>query len=357
MILSRRRLLRLLGASAAGAVIVGCEGVAPVVRPRWVDRGDPSRGPGASGTTSTSARDFGFDTDIALTPNADFYVMKRGRVPEIVVDDHVLTIDGLVQRPVSLTLDDIKALPQHTLIRTLECIGNAPDGDLIGNAVWSGARFADVLALAGLRASASELRLDAADDFHTGVTTALATDPDSYLVHTMNGETLPLDHGYPFRCLFPGRYGQKQPKWLIGITARDTHHVGYYESKGWSDEAAIQVKSRIDSPPRRATVRAPLTIRGIAFAGRSGVARVEVLVDDLAPVEATLVQAPVPHRDLAWTEWSWTWHAATPGNHVVRARAVDGDGTAQSPRRRSLLGGEVKEGRSDMHSVSIFVEG
>ncbi len=347
MMLSRRRLLHLLGASAAGAVVVGCE---------RLDFGDTER-PATTALPPPNPRDFSFDTDIALTPNADFYVMKRGRLPEIVVDNHVLSIDGLVKHPVTLTLADIQALPQHTLMRTLECIGNAPDGDLIGNAVWSGAKFADVLALAGLLPDAIELRLDAADEYHTGVTTALAKDPESYLVHSMNGETLPLEHGYPIRCLFPGRYGQKQPKWLTGITARDTHHVGYYESKGWSDEALIRVKSRIDSPARRATVNAPLIVRGIAFAGRSGIARVEVLVDDLDPAEATLTRAPTPHRDLVWTEWQWTWPDATPGNHVVRARAVDGDGTVQPRERRSLLGGEAKEGRSDMHSVSIFVEG
>ena len=222
--------------------------------------------------------------------------------------------------------------------------------------MWTGAKFADVLALAGPLPGAVELRLDAADDFHTGVTTALAMDPDSYLVHTMNGLDLPLEHGYPIRCLFPGRYGQKQPKWLTGINARDTHHVGYYESKGWSDEALIRVKSRIDIPRRRATVSAPLEVSGIAFAGRSGIARVEILVDDLDPAEATLLQAPSPHRDLVWTQWRWTWHDPAPGNHVLRARAVDGDGAVQPRERRSLLGGEAKEGRSDMHSVSIFVE-
>ena len=344
--LSRRRLLGLLGTSAVGTVIVSCE---------RLNLGDGAED--GSGLPAPLARDFGIETDVLLTANDAFYVMKRGQLSEIRIDEHVLRIDGLVERPVALTLADVQALPQYTLMRTLECIGNAPGGDLIGNAVWTAARFSDVLTLAGVADGAAELRLDAADGFHTGVSLALASDPESYLTYAMNGEELPLEHGYPMRCLFPGRYGQKQPKWLTGITLRDARHVGYYESKGWSDEAAIRVNSRIDAPGRRATVSAPVEVRGIAFAGRSGVARVEILVDDDSPVEAELRQAPSPHRDLSWTEWSWTWADAAPGNHVIRARAIDGDGGTQQKKRRALLGGEAKEGRSEMHSVSMFVEG
>jgi len=307
--------------------------------------------------SAPNARDLGFDTDLPLTPVDAFYVMKRGLVPETVGAEHVLRIDGLVERPVLLTLADIQALTEHTLMRTLECIGNAPDGELIGNAVWSGARFADVLALAGPRPEGVELHLSSADDYHTGVTTALASDPQSFLVWSMNGAPLSPEHGYPLRCLFPGRYGQKQPKWLTGITVTDTRHTGYYERQGWSDSAVIVPKSRIDSPVHRATVGAPLELSGIAFADESGVARVEIVGGDHFLGEASLVQAPAPDTALCWTVWTFVWPDPPPGNHVLRVRATDGRGRTQQRTRRALLGGEAKEGRSEMHRVTVVVEG
>jgi len=337
--LSRRRLIELLAVAGGGAVIVGCR----------------SRGRAGTPKDAPMARALGFDTDLALTPNADFYVMKRGLVPEVVLDDWVLTIGGDVDQPVRLTFDDLARLPEHAVMRTLECIGNKPGGKLIGNAVWSGAAMADVLQLAGPRAA--ELRLNAADGYDTGVSLALASDPRSFLVWRMNGEVLPLAHGYPVRCLFPGVYGQKQPKWLTGITVQAEHHLGYYESRGWSDAATVLVNSRVDGPRHRATVPrgAPLEVRGIAFADESGVARVEVRVDDRLAEAATLVKAPSPHADLCWTEWSWTWHAPEPGNHVIAAWAVDGRGRGQSRPKKNLLGGEIKDGSTEIHSISVLV--
>ncbi len=354
--LSRRRLLA-LAAGGAGTWIAGC-------RPGRIGKsnlptpaGAGSRAGSDGGDEFVTARDLGFDTDLPLTPNEAFYVMKRGLVPEIRAEEHRLTIDGLVTRPMTLALNDLRALPQHTLMRTLECIGNDPGGELIGNAVWTGARFADVLALADPLPAGVELHLASVDGFHTGVTTALAQDPESYLVWLMNGVPLPPEHGFPIRCLFPGRYGQKQPKWLSEIHVLDARHRGYYERQGWSDEAAIVANSRIDAPAHRASLEGPIEVRGIAFADASGVARVEVVVDNGPSGDAVLVQAPAPDGPLSWTAWSWTWHDPPPGNHVIRARATDGQGRSQQKQRRSLLGGEAKEGRGEMDRVSVTILG
>jgi len=386
--LDRRRLLRLAAVSATGVAITGCRrGVIlkDLSDAELAKLGDPTRAaeivgqatraaaeraaggasarshaaPATAGPTPTPplARGLGLATDIALTPNDDFYVMKYGTIPDVSAGDFRLQIAGRVRRDVHLSLADIRALPSATLLRTLECISNPAGGGLIGNAVWTGARFADVLGLAGPEPGATELKLESADRYHTGVPLDLALDERSYLVYAMNGMPLPREHGFPARCLFPGRYGQKQPKWLTRITVQTARHAGHWEGQGWSDTAEIRVNSRVDAPRDHATARGSVTVGGIAFSGLSGVARVELVIDDTRTVEAVMTKAPAPFADLVWTEWSWTWDDPPPGNHVILARAVDGDGRAQHRVRENVLGGTFPDGTSEMHRVRVFVPG
>ncbi len=368
MSLSRRRLLGLAALASAGSA-GGCRGVilddaadiegladrelaadlaaqaTAVARRRGIVV--PTPGP--------RARDFGIDTDIALTPADAFYVMKYGTVPAVDADAFRLRIDGAVARPVDLTLDDLRALPAVTLMRTLECISNPAGGTLIGNAVWGGVPFADVLRLAAPDPGAAELKLTSADGYHTGVPVSLATDPRAYLALTMNGAPLTAEHGFPARCLFPGRYGQKQPKWLTGITVQRARHAGHWESQGWSETAEIRINARMDAPRDHATVRAPVTLRGVAFSDLSGVAAVELVIGNRTVGPAALRRAPEPYRDLTWTEWEWVWRDPPPGNHVVLVRAADGAGRRQHRAREHVLGGTFPDGTSEMHRVRLFV--
>lgn len=310
----------------------------------------------ATPVAAPRARDLGFDTDIGLTANDAFYIMKYGTIPQVDAASFRLAIGGEVARPVELALDDLRALPSATFMRTLECISNPAGGTLIGNAVWTGVAMADVLRLAG-QPSAGELKLESADRYHTGVPLDLAMDARSYLVYEMNGAPLPAEHGFPVRCLFPGRYGQKQPKWLTRITVQRERHPGHWEAQGWSDTAEIRINSRFDAPRDHATVTAPVTVRGIAFSDPSGVAKVELVVDNKRTVAAVLRRAPGPDRDLVWTEWVWTWDDPAPGNHVLLARAADGSGRRQSRAREHVLGGTFPDGTTDMHKIGLFVPG
>ncbi len=368
MSLSRRRLLGLAALASAGPA-AGCRGVilddiADI--DGLADRGlaadlaaqatAAARRRGiAVPTPGPRARDFGIDTDIALTAAGAFYVMKYGTVPSIDAAAFRLVVDGDVARRVELTLADLRALPAATLMRTLECISNPAGGTLIGNAVWGGVPFADVLRLAAPDPAARELKLTCADGYHTGVPLDLAVDPRSYLALTMNGAPLAAAHGFPVRCLFPGRYGQKQPKWLTGITVQRTRHAGHWEAQGWSDSAEIRINSRVDAPRDHATVRPPATLRGVAFADLSGVAAVELVVDNRAAGAAVLRRAPEPFRDLVWTEWEWAWPGPPPGNHVVLVRAADGAGRRQHRAREHVLGGTFPDGTSEMHKLRLFV--
>jgi DMSO/TMAO reductase YedYZ molybdopterin-dependent catalytic subunit len=364
--LSRRRLLRLAGLAGAGALIAGCQRGTILPEPPPATGAGRRRTPPATGAAGVVpaerpplARDFGFDTDIRLVPNGDFYTMKfhPSAPPEIDPPSFRLEVGGLVGRPLALSLAELRALPSALFMRTLECISNPAGGDLIGNAVWQGARLADVLALAGVDPRATDLKLESADRYHTGIPLSLALDPRSYLVYEMNGQPLPAKHGFPLRCLFPGRYGQKQPKWLTRITLQDRPHRGHWEAQGWSQEAPIRISSRFDTPGHRATVAPPLVVRGIAFSDLSGVSRVQVIVDDQAIHEARLVKAPAPFEDLAWTEWEWLWEQPAPGHHTLLAKAADGNDRTQSRSRPNLLAGTFPDGTTAMDRLSVTVSG
>jgi sulfite oxidase len=169
-------------------------------------------------------------------------------------------------------------------------------------------------------------------------------------VYSLNDQPLPLDHGYPVRCLFPGRCGQKQPKWLSRITVQTERHEGHWEGQGWSDEARVKINSRIDRPSAGATVPSPVAVDGIAFSGLAGVAGVDVLIDDRSAGTAELLRAPEPFARTVWTEWSWSGPIVA-GAHSATARATDGAGAEQRRAREALLEGTKPDGTSEMHRV------
>jgi DMSO/TMAO reductase YedYZ molybdopterin-dependent catalytic subunit len=170
----------------------------------------------------------------------------------------------------------------------------------------------------------------------------------------MNGVSLPPQHGHPLRALWPGRYGQKQPKWITGIELIAEPYLGHWERQGWSNAAIVVPNSRIDQPKKRGVVELPTVISGIAFANQSGVAKVDVSTDNGATWQAAeLMRGPTT---LAWTEWHYAWSEAEPGSYVIRARVTDGDGRAQRMSNGRLLGGVKPNGTDLQHTVAVTVK-
>jgi hypothetical protein len=272
----------------------------------------------------------------------------------IVPDDWTLTVEGNVENPIVLTLDDILQMPSVVQMRTLCCISNPAGGPLIGNAVWKGVRLSDVIERAGVKPDTLELYLTAFDGYDTSIPLALAQDPDSLLVYEMNGEPLPLDHGRPLRCLFPGRYGMKQPKWLRKITATIEPHKGYWEVQGWSNDAFIKPFARIDSPDELATITSPtLSVRGVAFSNASGIERVEVSTDDGAAWhEPELVRGPSP---LVWTSFTWQGETPPKGEHILLARTTDNSGSQQVRDEGGMFSSTFPDGTAAIQPVPIRV--
>jgi DMSO/TMAO reductase YedYZ molybdopterin-dependent catalytic subunit len=344
--LSRRQVLRLAALGAISAFITACqraiEPIASVLTPTPA----PTK-------ILRSASDV---NSIPITSNKDFYITSISS-PPAVPQDWKLAVTGLVDKPLALSLVDIRALPAVTEMRTLSCISNPIGGDLISNAVWKGVRLQDVLTQAGVQTTARFLKLEALDGWSTGIPLELGMHDHSLLAYEMNGEPLPPDHGAPLRCLFPGRFGMKQPKFIKTITLVDKEYAGYWEKQGWSGDAFVLPYSRINSPIDLEVITgATLTMSGIAHAGASGLAKLEIGWDDLNQWEtADLTRGPNPY---VWCVWKWTGKSLSPGRHTLYARATDGNGKMQVRGIGfSLFGETYPDGTDQMHSVVLEFKG
>jgi DMSO/TMAO reductase YedYZ molybdopterin-dependent catalytic subunit len=274
-----------------------------------------------------------------LTPNRDFYVTSYGATPRVDASRWSLKIHGLVSRPLTLTYADLTRMPSIRQILTLECIGNPPDGDAIGNAEWTGLELKPLLDRAGIKPNAVYAAMRAADGYYTGIPVAELMRHENWLVYRMNGEPLPPQHGFPLRIFIPGKYGMKQPKWLTEIELVDTPFTGYWEARGWSNEAWRKVNSGFFYPRRpsgildilsfdtAAKVTAPVNLSGWALAGPSGIRRVEVSTDGgVTWRTARLLENRSPY---IWTVWQYHFAPPKAGDYLVRVRATDGNGIVQ----------------------------
>ncbi len=282
-----------------------------------------------------------------LTSNRDFYRIDINLRP-VVLDaaEWRLQLGGLVERPLTLTLDDIMARPAITQVITLSCISNRIAGDLISTSAWTGVRLKDILDEAGLMPEAQELFIQAADGFYESVSHQDMLDDRTMLVYAMNGEPLPEEHGFPLRIYIPNRYGMKQPKWIIRMEAIAEEGRGYWVDRGWSAEAVPVTTSVIDTVANELATAAGhlVPIGGIAYAGARGISRVEIQVDD-GPWVGAQLRAP-PLSPLTWVQWRYDW-PYQPGRHTFRVRAYDGAGRLQPVESRGVR----PDGATGIHEV------
>jgi DMSO/TMAO reductase YedYZ molybdopterin-dependent catalytic subunit len=262
-----------------------------------------------------------------LTSNANFYRIDIDTLPPVLEKSSwVLAVAGLFDRARPLTLSDVLAYPAITQPITLSCISNPVGGDLISTSNWTGVRLRDLLKDLGLRPEAKELAIKAADGFYESVVMEDMLDPRTLLVYGMNGDTLPIEHGFPLRIYIPNHYGMKQPKWIVSIEAIDHHGPGYWVDRGWSPTAYPQIVSVIDTVAKDYIENGRVPVGGIAWAGDRGIQKVEVQVDGGPWAEATLRTPPL--SGLTWVQWRYDW-PMTAGQHTFRVRATDGTGALQ----------------------------
>ena len=219
-----------------------------------------------------------------MTPNDDFYRIDTAlQVPILAADDWSLTITGMVEREVTISFADLIAMPLVEHVATLTCVSNEVGGDLIGNAVWLGLPIRQLLAEAGPQSGADMVLSTSEDGWTAGTPLAALTDPDrlALLAVGMNGEALPIEHGYPVRMVVPGLYGYvSATKWVrklkITTFAEDQ---GYWTPLGWSAQGPIKTGSRIDVPRKRSATAGSVVVAGVAWDQHTGIAKVEVGID------------------------------------------------------------------------------
>ncbi|GAA4487791.1 molybdopterin-dependent oxidoreductase [Microbacterium panaciterrae] len=287
-----------------------------------------------------------------ITPNADFYRIDTALiVPQLDPAQWKLRIHGLVAHEVTLTWNELVALPLVESAATLSCVSNEVGGDLIGNAVWLGYPIRELLAQAQPSADADMVLSTSVDGFTAGTPLeALTDDRNALLAIGMNGEPLPLEHGFPVRMVVPGLYGYvSATKWVIDLeVTRFDRARAYWTDRGWSERGPIKLESRIDVPRANAAVSAGDTvIAGVAWQPHAGVSAVEVQVDGGPWQRAEL--APAISTD-TWVQWRLPWHAAA-GQRTLRCRAIGSDGTVQT----SEIAPPAPDGASGWHTIGVTV--
>ncbi|MGW5673150.1 molybdopterin-dependent oxidoreductase [Micromonospora sp. NPDC003776] len=351
----RRRFLRGVGVLAGTAAVAGLGG-------HWLAgrRGvSAARQAVTLPTPSASAPAVPAGADLSLaqlapyvTPNSGFYRIDTALVvPQVDPATWRLRIHGRVRKPIELTFDELLARPMVERYVTLACVSNEVGGDLIGNARWLGVPIKELLDEADPEPGADQVVGRSVDGWTCGTPTAALRDGrDALLAVGMNGEPLPVEHGFPVRMVVPGLYGYVSAcKWVTELELTSfADFDAYWVPRGWSAQGPIKTESRIDTPrPRNRLTAGPVTVAGVAWAQHRGIRAVEVRVDG-GPWRAAML-APAVSVD-TWVQWSWRWDA-TPGEHTLQVRATDAGGVTQTPEQRPV----APDGATGWHTVKVTV--
>jgi DMSO/TMAO reductase YedYZ molybdopterin-dependent catalytic subunit len=336
---NRRFLLKLGGATAA-ITVVGA-GVGSLLGGNEIDLDEEAIGRPWSADNPLPNADAALQpapgTRPEFTAVSDHYRVDINSLPPVIREESwTLKILGLVDKPLELTLEQIREdfTPLDQFI-TLSCISNGVGGDLIGTQHWTGVPLKKIIDAARPRENASQIHITSADGFDEYVSRSMAnTDERLMLAYDWDGLPLPKAHGFPLRLFIPDRYGMKQPKWITAIELTDQEDEGYWVRRGWDPLAQVRSTSVVDTIAADALVERDgqtfVPIGGIAYAGKRGISKVEVRVDDGEWAEAEL---RTPISDLTWTIWRYEWPFQA-GEHLFFVRCVDGRGAVQIETQR-----------------------
>ena len=287
------------------------------------------------------------------TASSDFYTIHTViSPPAIDPTTWRLRVHGLVDRQLELTYQDLVERELTEAWITLNCVSNPVGGDLIGNAWWSGVRIADILAEAGVRPEADAVLQTAQDGWTCGTPlTTLLDDRNAMLAVAMNGDPLPIEHGFPVRAIVPGLYGFVSAcKWVVDLeVTRFADFTAYWTERGWAERGPVKLASRIDVPRSGDTVAAgTLRVGGSAWSQHTGISDVEVQLDGGEWQSAQLALAPTPDT---WVQWAAAL-GVEPGDHQLKVRATDQNGVVQTGVRVDV----IPDGATGWHSVDFVAE-
>ncbi len=351
--IARRRALALAGGALAGTAVAGTVGRL-LAAGAGAEASREAVGPLPAAPQPPripAGADFaGLGTPTFVTPNDAFYRIDTAlQVPQVRTATWSLRIHGMVDREITLNFEQLRARRLIERPITMTCVSNPVGGDLMSTAVFTGVPIADLLAEAGVRPGAEQVFSTSTDGFTTGTPVSALTDGrDALLAIGMNGEPLPVEHGFPVRMVVPGLYGFVSGcKWITDMEVTTwASRTSYWKARAWAQEAPIRTQSRIDVPRPEATVPAGrVVVAGTAWAQHTGVTRVEVRADGgrwQAAELATEVGVDT------WRMWRVPIDL-TPGRHQLQVRAADRSGYLQTARQQDV----IPDGATGWHTISV----
>jgi DMSO/TMAO reductase YedYZ molybdopterin-dependent catalytic subunit len=350
----RRAFLMRAGVVAGASLVVGASSRFLGRRRRFVEEAREGLDlPVTDGAVPVGAELDVPDLTTWRTPNEEFYRIDTALVvPAVDVGTWRLRIHGMVERELTFTFDDLLDRQLSEAWVTLTCVSNPVGDDLVGNAWWSGVRVADLLAEAGPLDGADAVLQTSDDGWNCGTPLEVLTDDrNAMLAVAMNGEPLPLEHGFPVRMVVPGLYGYvSATKWLVDLeVTRFEDFSAFWTKQGWAPRGPIKTQSRIDVPAGNHRVTSgDVVVAGVAWAQATGIEGVEVRLDGGAwtPVEL----GRVPSVD-TWVQWSGTVQVE-PGVHTLAVRATDRSGYTQTGVQRDVL----PDGATGWHTIEFTAE-
>ncbi len=286
-----------------------------------------------------------------ITSPTDFYRVDTAlALPQVPAERWTLSIHGMADHPLRLSFDDILRMPLVERYITLSCVSNEVGGPYVGTVRWLGVPLANLLRQAGIQRGATQLVSTSVDGMTIGTPTEIVTDGrEALLAVAMNGQPLPIEHGFPARLIVPGLFGYASAtKWVTDLNLTTMATQPYWVRRGYVPVGTVRTGSRIDLPrPFAQLSPGPVTVAGIAFAQHSGISAVQVGVDSGPWQDAELTTSVGIDT---WRQWRYRWQA-TPGTHQLRVRAANGRGELQPETRTPVF----PSGATGWESVVVTV--
>jgi DMSO/TMAO reductase YedYZ molybdopterin-dependent catalytic subunit len=298
-----------------------------------------------------------------LTPNDKFYRIDTNLiVPSVDANAWRLNVRGLVRNgPLQFTYDELKAMPSTSEYATLECISDKIDGDLISTAYWKGVPLKTILEKAQVLPEAIYIVFRCSDGYDVGIPLDRGLMDGTILAYEMNGVPLPTEHGFPVRAIVPGLYGMMNAKWITEIELVNTVYEGFWQRRGWANNAKYQTHSKIVFPgdalrnrfeelsTNAASIGSKSPIAGVAFAGDRGISKVEVSTDGGNTWQSASIKDPLSSN--SWVLWALDWIPQNRGKYNIVVRATDKAGNMQTAEIRDTY----PNGATGYHSVEETV--
>ena len=297
-----------------------------------------------------------------VTPTYLFYRIDINPiVPQVDSKSWNLTIKGLVEKPLTINYDQIKAMPSIEEYVTLECVSNKVGGELISTALWKGVRLSYLLGKAAIKPNVKYVVFRCADGYDVGIPIERSQMEGTILAYDMNYSPLTSKHGFPVRAIVPGLYGMMNPKWITEIELVDMVYEGYWQRLGWANNAEDKTGSSILIPgqaPARQRFRkldetaispneGKVPIAGIAFAGDRGIAKIEVSTDGGTTWKTAKVKDPL--SQYTWVLWTAGYVPPNNENYAIVVRATDKTGKIQTTE----MSPPFPSGATGYHTITV----